>query len=62
MSKFEDWAWNAERDLNAIATNLEYVCFVLEKDQQEENQTSATSLPVATSIPDENAPNDSTTH
>ncbi|CAI5711349.1 unnamed protein product [Hyaloperonospora brassicae] len=34
LNHFADWAAAAESDLHAIAGNLEYVCAVLEKEQE----------------------------
>ncbi|GAB9469926.1 hypothetical protein Gpo141_00007187 [Globisporangium polare] len=42
LDKFEDWATATEIELQGIAGNLEYVCSVLEKEQQE-STNSATS-------------------
>ncbi|KAG7397544.1 hypothetical protein PHYBOEH_000547 [Phytophthora boehmeriae] len=35
LDRFAEWAVATERDLHAIAGNLEYVCAVLEKEQEE---------------------------
>ena len=35
MNQFAEWAAATEIDLHAVAGNLEYVCAVLEKEQEE---------------------------
>ncbi|TYZ57513.1 hypothetical protein PybrP1_004356 [[Pythium] brassicae (nom. inval.)] len=49
MDKFEDWAAAVETDLQSIAGNLEYACFVLEKEREESSATPAGAGPGAIS-------------